>query len=122
MIATISVTALALLYVHQQVELVKLSYTMDIKERNLEHMLDRKDGLRYNIKSLEGPSRLEKVLLSRKIDIAFPKRGQIVAVGGAPINPRIMEPLKAAGIEKKAIYLRVFEFLGLRAEAQAREK
>ena len=45
------VTALALLYVHQQVELVKLSYAIEYKEKKVKDMLDRKGGLGYNIYS-----------------------------------------------------------------------
>ena len=61
-IATVTIIALA--YVHQQVELVKLGYAIDYKEKNLEYILDRVNGLEYNISDLEKPSRLESVLLS----------------------------------------------------------
>ena len=117
------VTSIALTYVHQQVELVRLSYALDDKERKLERLLDRKDGLLYNIKGLENPSRLEKVLLSRNIDIVFPKRGQIVSAAGAVSSVKTEERLRAgAAIERKAGIFRIFEFLSLRAEAQAGER
>ena len=116
------ITLLALVYVHQQVELVKLSYAIDYKERKLEHMLDQKDALGYNIKELENPSRLEKILLSKNIEITFPKRGNVVNFSGTPIKVKTEESLRHIGVEKKDGLFRIFEFFGLRAEAQARER
>lgn len=115
------VTLLALLYVHQQVELVKLSYAIEYKEKSLEDILDRKQNLEYNVNNLEAPSRLEKVLISRRIDIAFPKRSQVV--GRASVSPNARNAsLAAAGVERKVNRFGIFEFFGLRAEAQAKEK
>ena len=123
LLSVTAVTLIALVYVHQQVELVRLSYALNDKEKKLERMLDRKDSLVYNIKGLENPSRLEKVLLSRNIDIAFPKRGQVVSVARAASDVKAGESLRAgAAIERKAGISRIFEFLGLRAEAQAGER
>lgn len=116
------ITLAALVYVHQQIELVKLSYAIDQKEKKVEHMLDYKEGLGYNIKELENPSRLEKVLVARKIDMVFPKRGQVVTVRGIPSNAKIGEQLKTIGLERKTNIFRIFEFLGLNREAQAKEK
>lgn len=117
-----AVTVMALAYVHQQVELVKLSYAIEKKEKKLEHILDRKERLEYNINYLEEPSRLEKMLSSRNIEIAMPKRNQVVNIAGATKRsldrnqhtPRI-------GIEKRHNILSFFEFLGFRTEAQAKE-
>ena len=56
-IASVAViTLVALVYVHQQVELVKLSYSIETKEKKLRVMLDRKERLDYNINNLEAPS------------------------------------------------------------------
>ena len=55
-------TLVALIYVHQQVELLKLSYAIDYKEKKLKDILDRKEVLGYNISNLEDPSRLEGIL------------------------------------------------------------
>lgn len=121
-ISIMAITLIALIYVHQQIETVKLSYTLGVKENNLERMLDRREALRYNIKALENPSRLEKVLLSRNIYTAFPRKAQIVNMITTRPAANTPEPVRAAGIEKKIVYPKIFEFLGLRAEAQAKEK
>ena len=115
------VTLTALVYVHQQVELVKLSYEIDCKEKKLKEMLDRKGILRYNISNLESPSRLEKVLLERKVSISYPRRGQVIRLArSSSYVPR--GPLRVSGLEERAGIFKLFDFLGGRPDAQAREK
>ena len=81
MVAT--VTIMALLYVHQQVELVKLSYVIECKEKTLKDILDRNEGLGYNIDNLEAPNRLEEALLAKRVEVAFPKRGHVVQLASS---------------------------------------
>lgn len=121
-ISITAITLIALIYVHQQIELVKLSYAIDGKERNIEHMLDRRESLGYNIKELESPSRLEKALLSQKIEVAFPKRGEVVKVASLLADDASGRPLKKLAIEKKANISGILEFFGIAREAQAKEK
>ena len=116
------VTLTALVYVHQQVELVKLSYTIDCKEKKLKEMLDRKGILRYNISNLESPSRLEKVLLERKISVSYPKNGQVIRLARNPSYAPSGQFLKVSGLEERAGIFRLFDFLGGRLDAHAREK
>ncbi|HPM42355.1 MAG TPA: hypothetical protein PLV52_00790 [Candidatus Omnitrophota bacterium] len=114
------VTMLALFYVHQHVELVKLSYTIQYNEKRVARLLDRNDRLGYNVCNLEDPSRLETILRGQKIDIVFPKRGQIVKASRAIEESQEYDSGERA-LEWKMPF-RLFEFLGLRAEAQAKEK
>ena len=121
-IASIAVlTLVALVYVHQQVELVKLSYSIESKEKKLKDMLDHKERLDYNINNLEAPSRLEKILISRNIDVGFPGKDHVVKVAkvtrGSP-----EDHLRSTGIDKKFSAFGMFDFLSPRAEAQARER
>ena len=115
------VTLTALVYVHQQVELVKLSYQIDCKEKKLKEMLDRKGILRYNISNLESPSRLEKVLLERKISVSYPKNGQVIRLARSP-SYAPNGPLKVSGLEERAGIFKLFDFLGGRPDIHAREK
>lgn len=116
-----AVTLTALLYVHQQVELVKLSYSIDCKEKKLEDILDHKQQLEYNINNLEAPSRLEKVLLSKNVNVAFPKKSQVVKV--ADITSGIgATSVRAASVEDRGNTFGILEFFGLRTEAQAKER
>ena len=117
------ITLVALIYVHQQVELVKLSYSIGKKEMVLKDMLDRKDRLGYNVNDLESPSRLEKALLSRKVDIAYPKRANIVKVARLRyVGEQREDRLRSVGFERKFNLFGIAEFLSPRAEAQVKER
>lgn len=115
------ITIISLVYVHQQVELVKLSYAIESKEKKIKDVLDRKEALSYNIENLESPSRLERVLSARKIDIAYPKRGNVFRFAAAPSSVK-QDQLRHIGVEKKINILGFLDFFSSRAEAQAREK
>ena len=116
------ITLGALFYVHQHVELIKLSYEIDCKEKLLKTIIDRREILRYNISNLESPSRLEKVLLSRNINVSLPKRAQIIRLARAPSYIDNGKLLGVSGLEERAGIFRLFDFLWFRAEAHAREK
>lgn len=119
-IAVIGVTIISLLYVHQQVELVKLSYAIELKEKTLKDILDHNEGLGYNIDNLEAPNRLEEALLAKSIEVAFPKRGHVVqlATSKRPAASRQPYVIKVA---KKANKFSFFDFLTPKAEAQVND-
>ena len=121
-IASIAVlTLVALVYVHQQVELVKLSYSIDAKEKKLKDMLDHKERLDYNINNLEDPSRLENILMSKNIDVAFPGKYNVVKI--AKLTDRSAEDrLRSSSVDKKFNVFGIADFLSPRAEAQAKER
>jgi len=116
------ITFFSLVYVHQQVELVKLSYAIDAKEKKMKDMLDYKDSVGYTIKNLESPSRLETILFARNADVAFPKTSQIVEARGAYVKAMREERLKTAGVERRFDFFGMLDFFNPRAEAQANEK
>jgi hypothetical protein len=122
MIMISSLTLVALIYVHLQVELVKMSYSIDYKEKKLKTILDRKEALGYNIANLEDPSRLENILLAKKIDISFPKKGQIFKIAKVDARMKRKESFRRATVEKKGGAFGILEFLGFKAEAQAKER
>jgi hypothetical protein len=114
---------LALLYVHQQVELVKLSYAIENRQMRLKDMLDHNESLGYNVGNLESPSHLEQVLIARNIDVVFPKKGNVIKV--ARLNKAVNRRetyLNAVGSEKGLNLLGLFEFISPAGEAQAKEK
>jgi len=114
-------TIVALVYVHQQVELVKLSYAIGCKEKKLKEILDRNEGLGYNIENLEDPARLEQVLLSKNIDMIFPRPNNIVRAVKA--KTKVAEDgLRAIGIEKSFNLLGILEIFSPRAEAQTKDR
>lgn len=117
-----AVTFTALVYVHQQVEMVKLSYTIDCKEKKLKEMLDRKGVLRYNISNLESPSRLEKVLLAGKVPVYYPNNGRIIKLVRNPSSVPNGQFFKLSGLEKRAGIFRLFDLLGGRPDVNVRER
>ena len=122
LVSIVFVTTLALAYVHQQVELVKLSYAIDIKDKHLKEMLDRKEKLRYNIENLEAPSRLEKILISKKLVLDFPKRGDVFRVASADRSSGNIMRFRRIGLERKTNILGILDFFSPRAEAQTRDR
>jgi len=117
------VTFSALVYVHQQVEMVKLSYEIDCKEKKIKEMLDRKGVLRYNISNLESPSRLERALLERKVSVSYPKRGQVIKLARNPSYVREKgKLLRVSGLGERAGIFKLFDFLGGGMDSTVREK
>ena len=116
------ITLAALIYVHQQVELLKLSYAIDCKEKALKTIIDQREILRYNISNLESPSRLEQILLSRNVNVSLPKRAQVMRLARVPSNINSGKLLGVSGLEERAGIFRFFDLLGGRAEAHARER
>lgn len=120
-LAIIMIAFFSLLFVHQQVELVKLSYSIESKEKKMKDMLDYKESISYTIKNLESPSRLETILLAKNIDVAFPKASQVVMARKPCAKPARGERLKAAGLERRFDLFGILDFLNPRAEAQAKQ-
>ena len=115
------ITVVALAYVHQQVELVKLSYSIDCKEKKMKDILDRREGLGYNIDNLESPGRLEQVLTSRSIDVSFPRKSYVMKLAKNMTAGHAVERIRSAGIERFNIF-GFLDFLSPKAEAQTKEK
>jgi hypothetical protein len=116
------ITMAALLYVHQHVEMVKISYSIERKEAKIQEMLDWKGRVGYNIKNLETPARLEDALLAKKVDIVYPKRVQIYKASQPQHMPADQERLGKVGLENRFKISGILDFLGPRAEAHAGEK
>jgi len=72
------ITAFALLYVWQQVELVRVSYEIREAKCEVTHLLDQNRYLRYNVASLSSPSRLAKEKSVRNLELELPKSLKLV--------------------------------------------
>ena len=81
-IATL-VTAVALGYVHQQIELLKISYTMNYNKDNLLVLLDQNTTLMYNVNNLQSPLYLERALSAKKVSVEIPSRWYTVGLAEA---------------------------------------
>ena len=88
------VTAAALFYVYQEVEAVKIGYTIRKQEETKMLFLDRARALKYNIARLKAPSNLERRLLSARIVLQSPKSWQtLVLTPSAAPKPGMADSL-----------------------------
>ena len=81
-IATL-VTAVALGYVHQQIELLKINYTINYNKDNLLVLLDQNTTLMYNVNNLQSPLYLERALSAKKVSVEIPSRWYTVGLAEA---------------------------------------
>lgn len=82
--AMLAVGTLASLgYVSQEVEAVKIGYTIRKQEETRTLLLDRARALKYNIARLKAPNTLEKRLTAQKISLQSPKSWQTLVISSA---------------------------------------
>jgi hypothetical protein len=80
-LATLALATIASLgYVSQEVEAVKIGYTIRKQEETKTLLLDRARALKYNIARLKAPNTLEKRLTAQKISLQSPKSWQTLVV------------------------------------------
>ena len=81
-IATL-VTAVALGYVHQQIELLKINYTINYNKDNLLVLLDQSTTLMYYVNNLQSPLYLERALSAKKVSVEIPSRWYTIGLAEA---------------------------------------
>ena len=88
LVAVILVTAAALFYVSQEIEAVKIGYTIRKQEETKTQSIDRARALKYNIARLKAPNNLERRLTAQRIVLQAPKSWQTLVIasksGAAP--------------------------------------
>lgn len=114
---TITVTAVALIYVSQQAALVCLSYDIKNKEKSYSELLDRNKILLYNVRQLESPARLEQALLAKNMKLEVPSRERLILVSA--VSEESNKVKTAVGIFGKIRQITASLFT-LGPEAQAR--
>ncbi len=85
-------TIASLGYVSQEVEAVKIGYTIRKQEETKVLFLDRARALKYNIARLKAPNTLEKRLTAQKISLQAPKSWQTLVMSSGKANTRASEP------------------------------
>lgn len=73
----------SLFYVSQEVEAVKVGYTIRKQEETRTLFLDRARALKYNIARLKAPNTLEKRLVAQKINLQAPRSWQTLIISPA---------------------------------------
>lgn len=107
-------TLVTLLYVHQQVQLLKLSYKINLNESQIARVLDQNKSLIYNVTRLKSPVYLDKKFLAINKDFAIPKQWQIVKIA---TSGEAGQPVATAKLEKQRSG--IFKIFGKPREALA---
>ncbi|MFH1304949.1 MAG: hypothetical protein ABIH74_00930 [Candidatus Omnitrophota bacterium] len=109
----IMITAVAMGYVHQRVEIVKAGYGLQENRARLSGLVDRNSKLMYNLSKLESPKRLLAALSGEKVEFVR-------------FNPEKMNASQSAfadsgAIADGSIIVKFLDLFTLNAEAQPRE-
>jgi len=111
----IIVTGLALMIVHQQVEITKAGYRIKQQKGSIKQALDQNQALLYNISTLESPRHIQDALLNLGIDgFCFPAKETVILTKA---STRQTGPEAAKG---KGALSKIFAFLSISSEAQAK--
>ncbi len=112
-------TAICVLYVAQQTEIVKLGYKITAAEKILQASLDRKTSLEYTLSSLESPLSLEKNLLQQKDNYEMAQSYKFVKVDAGRVR-KASAPRPTRLVKKSAFKRLAFQsfFAGKSAEAK----
>lgn len=71
----IAITIIAVAYVHQQIEIVKMGYAIQKNRGYLDSLVDRNSNLMYNLSKLESPKNLLRSLGDKEIRFASRRIG-----------------------------------------------
>lgn len=82
-------TAITLGYVHQQIELLKVSYQIKISEENLTKLLDQNEWLLCNLIAFKSPHNLERMLLAKDVTFRLPASPQLVWISQPQFERRL---------------------------------
>lgn len=80
----IIITSLSLSYVHQRVELFEYSYRINDNHKRLCLLIDRNEGLRYNVASLKAPHNLRRELALNNIELDTPQNWHNIRLASLP--------------------------------------
>ena len=109
------VTILSLLYVHQQLTLVKLSYRLKDNQKKYSNLLDQNKIIKYNIACLKSPKKVEDALAAENIKLVMPPVWQVVKIAGEESSNRRLASNDSGSRTSKGL----FSFLSLKGVAVA---
>lgn len=108
------ITFVSLVYVHQQIELVKQSYKIQSNEERLNDLLDQNAILKYNVIALKAPQNLESRLQARNVKLVMPERGQVVRLVSTG------DERKYSARDRKTLTYSFLKFFTVGREAEAK--
>lgn len=87
LIVTSIIVIMSLGYIHQQVELVKVSYQINRHEQVLAQLVDQNKILGYNVSYLKAAPHLEKRLIARQVKLSMPQTQAVVHLAEVRPSP-----------------------------------
>ena len=82
-LVAVLITTVALGYVHQQMELLRINYSINRNKDNLSVLLDQNNTLMYNVTCLQTPSYLEQTLAAEEDSWEIPSRWHTIGLAEA---------------------------------------
>ena len=79
-VCAVITTGLCLAYVNQQIEIVKISYSLRDKEKRISDSIDQNRVLLYNNTSLKAPQYLSGMLKENELDLVLPEPSAVAKV------------------------------------------
>ncbi len=83
LLVAVLIAAGALGYVHQQVELLRINYSINFNRDNLSVLLDKNSTLLYNVVSFQSPAYLEQTLQVKEDSWEIPSRWHTIGLAEA---------------------------------------
>lgn len=103
------VAALLFFYVHAQISLVRVSYSLDkISKKRIQHA-EQYRRLKFEVEQLKAPRRLEQKMKELKLELTLPKEIRVVLV---PASQPIQVPALTEEIQLQPFSKGVMDFLG----------
>lgn len=110
----IAITIIAVVYVHQRIEIVKMGYTVQKNRSHLDSLVDHNSRLMYNLSKLESPKNLLRSLGDKEIRFASKRIG-------FQESYQIAQMDIAAGEVRDGLIGRILDIFSPNAEARPRK-
>lgn len=105
----------ALMYVHQEVEMVKTGFHINKNRQSLTLLLDQYKSLVYNLSRLESPGTIEDALSINDIRLCMPALENVHRFGGGNI---VLSEGSVASDKKTSFLANLFDRFPAKAEAK----
>ena len=83
LLMAVLLTSVALAYVHQQMELVKINYNINYNRDSLSVLLDQNSTLLYNVVGFHSPVYLEQILQAKEDSWEIPSSWYTIGLAEA---------------------------------------
>ena len=95
---------LLLLYVHEQISLFRISYTLDTKSERLTQLSEEYRQMRFEVEQLKAPRLLEEKMKQLELELTLPQEIRVVRT-----PPEFLQPVQSVRVQAPG---RWFDFLG----------